>query len=208
VSDLPELAILSQRRTCGDHCQGIAMKAAPLIALFALAAAACESKPTVSSDVAPTANFASYQTYEWVYQKPPSGMNPINYERIKSAIDGQMSAKGYELAAGGADVAVVFTVGSREKVRVTDMGPYYGGWGGYYRGGYGAYGGGTSVDQYTEGTLAIDLFDAKSKQAVWHGTATQRISDSGADPALIQNAVAATMASLPGRGGAAAAPSP
>jgi hypothetical protein len=197
---------LGKRRTCGDHREGIAMKAVPLIAFFALATVACESKPTVSSDVAPTANFRSYETYEWVYRAPPSGMNPINYERIRSAIDGQMAAKGYAVAAGGADIAVVFTVGSREKVRVTDMGPYYGGWGGYYRGGYG-YGGGTSVDQYTEGTLAIDVFDAKSKQAVWHGTATQRISDSGADSALIQNAVIATMASLPSRGGVAA-PSP
>ena len=180
------------------------MKPASLIALLALAAAACESKPTVNSDIAPSANFGSYQTYEWVYRAPPSGMNPINYDRIKSAIDGQMAAKGYSSVDSGADMAIVFTVGSREKVRVTDMGPYYGGWGGYYRGGYGAYGGGTSVDQYTEGTLAIDVFDVKSKQPVWHGTAKQRISDSGADPSLIQGAVVATMASLPGRGGVAA----
>jgi hypothetical protein len=171
------------------------MKRSSVVALLALAAVACESKPTITSDIDSTANFQSYETYEWVYQTAPQGMNPLNYQRIRSAIDGQLAAKGYRNGPN-ANFAVVFTVGSREKVRVTDMGPYYGGWGRYY--GYG-YGGGTSVDQYTEGTLAIDVFDAATKRAVWHAVATQRVSDSGADPALINNAVVAAMASFPSR---------
>ncbi len=34
----------------------------------------------------------------------------------------------------------------------------------------------TSVRQYTEGKLAIDIYDVKSHQPVWHGWATKRLT--------------------------------
>ena len=44
---------------------------------------------------------------------------------------------------------------------------------------YGGYGGGSNVDvqQYTEGTLAIDIYDVAEHDPVWHGVATKRITD-------------------------------
>jgi len=42
--------------------------------------------------------------------------------------------------------------------------------------GYGAWWGGgsytTSVHTYVQGTLIVDLYDAKTKKMVWRGTAT------------------------------------
>ena len=34
----------------------------------------------------------------------------------------------------------------------------------------------TSVRQYTEGKLAIDVYDVKNHQPAWHGWATKRLS--------------------------------
>jgi len=34
----------------------------------------------------------------------------------------------------------------------------------------------TTVNTYEEGTLIVDLFDAKTQEAVWRGTATQDLS--------------------------------
>ena len=174
------------------------MKFVWLSALFALALAACETVPEITSDVDPNANFQSYATYQWVYQGRPEGMNPLNYDRIHSAIDAQLAAKGYRPADNG-DIAIVFTVGSREKIRVTDFGYYGGYYGGFHHGG-------TSVDQYTEGALAIDVFDARTRRPVWHAQATQRISEGGADVDQINVAVASAMASLPSRNAAPQAP--
>jgi len=35
----------------------------------------------------------------------------------------------------------------------------------------------TTVSEYTVGTLVVDIFDAKSKQLVFRGTATDELSD-------------------------------
>jgi hypothetical protein len=56
----------------------------------------------------------------------------------------------------------------------------YDGWGGWgwRRGWGGGFGGSTTfVNDYKVGTLVVDIFDAKSKQAIWHGHATDALSD-------------------------------
>lgn len=119
-------------------------------------------------------------------------MNPLNYERIHTAVDAQLAAKGYRLAENG-QFSVAFTVGSREKIHVNDFG-YYGGYYGYYRHG------GTSVDQYTEGTLAIDVFDSTTHRPVWRTVATQRIDETGATADQVNEVVAAALQSFPTHG--------
>ena len=56
----------------------------------------------------------------------------------------------------------------------------------FYSGGYGGYGwrgmGGwastsTTVSEYTVGTLVVDIFDAKSKELLFRGTASDELSD-------------------------------
>jgi len=56
---------------------------------------------------------------------------------------------------------------------------YSGGMGGW--GYYGGWGGGmgtaqTRVNTYVEGTMVIDLFDAKTKKLVWRGIGTDSVS--------------------------------
>ena len=50
---------------------------------------------------------------------------------------------------------------------------------------------------YTEGTLAIDVFDGKTHVAVWHGWATRRIGDSTDRAKLVDEVVGAILAKFP-----------
>lgn len=78
---------------------------------------------------------------------------------------------------------VSFTLGSRQQLRgdsypsmARGYGSYRGSrrWGGAYYG----YGTDTTVRQYTEGVLAIDIFDVKESRPVWHGVASKSINKS------------------------------
>ncbi|MBC6982651.1 DUF4136 domain-containing protein [Caulobacter sp. 17J80-11] len=151
-------------------------------ALLALALGACASTPQVSSDVAPGVNFSQYSTYQWAASTMPAGVDPVLGQRVKDAIDGQMAAKGYTKATPGS-LIVMFNMGAHQETDIQS---------------YGAWGLGLDVEQYTEGVLNIDVFDARTKQAIWHGSAKQ-ILGNNPDPSKITGVVVQTMASLPPR---------
>jgi hypothetical protein len=149
--------------------------------------AAC-SGVDVHTDYDSAADFSRYKTYYWA-KTPATPQNPLMAERIVSEIDGQLYAKGWRKAVEGqADTALAAHVTTREKEQIdtmySGMGPgWYGG-----RGMYGGFGAGTglatsTVNYYTVGTLFVDIFDAKSKKAVWHGTAEETVSSDSQDNA-------------------------
>ncbi|UNK49926.1 DUF4136 domain-containing protein [Lysobacter sp. S4-A87] len=141
------------------------------LALVSFAAVAATPKVTTDSD--PSANFSSYKTYYWAMK--PEGGSPLMQQRIVEGIDARLKAKGWSQAEGG-DVAVAAHVSTSQKQSLDTFytGTGMGGWG--WRGGWGgamAMGNAsTTVHTYDVGTLVVDMFDAKSKQAVWRGTAT------------------------------------
>jgi hypothetical protein len=153
------------------------------LAVVGLALSACASKPTISSQTTRGANLSAYTSYAWVNAPPPGGMNPVAWERVKQDVDSALTAKGYTQADPGA-LAVILTIGARNK---TDINTY--GW----------WGRQVSVYQYTEGKISIDVFDAKTKQPLWHGQATQTIDPGNPNEALIDTAVAGVMANFPAR---------
>ena len=68
------------------------------------------------------------------------------------------------------------------------MGYFYGGW----------YGGSdVQTVEYTEGSLAIEMFEASSRQAVWVGWASRRLYESDESQALIRATVDAILANFP-----------
>ncbi len=100
------------------------------------------------------------------------------HERFIQAIDGQLSAKGFQKVASNPDVFVTYhsEESQRMSLDTTYMG---GGWG--YGPGWG-WGGGmgsstTTVRQYNVGTVALDIWDAKQKRLVWRGTASDTMTD-------------------------------
>ena len=65
---------------------------------------------------------------------------------------------------------------------------------------WGRWGMQTDVYQYTEGKISVDVFDTKTKQALWHGSANAQIDPNKSNPALIDQAVTGVMAKFPGHG--------
>jgi hypothetical protein len=65
------------------------------------------------------------------------------------------------------------------------FGGRWGGWRGWGYGGFGGFGGSatTFVQDYKVGTLVVDIFDAKTKQAIWHGFASDALSNNAASNA-------------------------
>ena len=120
----------------------------------------------VSTDYDHAANFASYKTYSWAKVEIA---DPLWQGRIQGYIDAQLAAKGWTKAASGGDAAVV-TIGTTQQKQQLNT---------YYSGGGWRFGGGmatTNTSTFTEGTLVVDIFDAKTKGLIWRGTAGDTLS--------------------------------
>jgi Domain of unknown function (DUF4136) len=146
--------------------------AASLLMLPALAAA-----QDVKTDFDKAFNFAPVKTYS-IKIGTPWG-NDLSQRRVLDEIDHAIAAKGWKKVADGqGDIHVVLHGATQTKHNVNTF--YSGGMGGYgYR--YGGMGGmgtaSTTVSEYTVGTLVVDMFDAKTKNLVFRGTAEDEISD-------------------------------
>ncbi|MEM8766353.1 MAG: DUF4136 domain-containing protein [Pseudomonadota bacterium] len=159
-----------------------------LTAIFALQTA-CSSSSSIEStyDYNKQIDFRSYKTYAFISENPMSvsqaqgAVNPMLQGRLMESIRIAMNAKGYNEVSDPEDasMAIGFTVGSRDQVKVdTYPSSFQTGYSrrGYYYG-YN-YGTETRVRQYTEGQLAVDVFDVESKTPAFHGVAQKRISES------------------------------
>jgi uncharacterized protein DUF4136 len=187
------------------------MKNTLLAGLAAMALlTACESGPTIRSNVDPAANLSGYKTYmfpEHVGTDRPGVSTPVS-AYFKESIRREMDARGYKYVEGGpADLLVNFNANSKENVDVrTTPGSTYGyGYGYYgYRGGlYGAAAFPPEVEtvRYRVGTANIDVVDLSRKQVVWEGIAEGRLTDKiMKDPrTAISNVIAEMFLQYPGK---------
>ncbi len=189
------------------------MRISEWISLAVMSAlAACTSPVETITNVNPKVDISVYKSFSWISDKPlvshiPDGQpfNPVIETRIKSAIVEGFQSKGYAMVdnSAEADFVVAFTVGTRDKIRlITVPAPYHH----YYRRGPGFrayYYGAPAVSAYTytEGVLAVDVFDVKTKQPTWHGYSTKLItlSDKKNPGPVIREIVTSTLAAFPSR---------
>ncbi len=155
-----------------------------LLALSALLLAACSSGPNIKADYDPSVDFSQYQTFNFYN---PMGIENPNYSSIigqmfRDAITREMEKRGYTLS-DDPDLMMNVSAILEDKTKVTTYNdPMYGGYYGYRSGfydpwyGYG-YGTSTHVSQYTEGTVNIDMVDARAKRRVWEGIAVGRVDE-------------------------------
>ena len=141
--------------------------------LFLLAMLEAAFAQHVQTDFDHQANFNQYKTYSWQEIKPA---NSLWDDRIQSAVDAQLAAKGWTKVASGGDVAVV-AIKTTQTQRTLQT--FYDGFGGGWRWrGFGGLGEATTTEQdYKEGTLVVDLYDAKTKQLIWRGSAEDTLSN-------------------------------
>lgn len=166
-------------------------KQAVIAAAFALAVlmGGCSSSSPIKSqyDFNSAVDFSGIRSYAFLSDHPmivgqtQGAVSPMLEPRIMDSIRIAMNGKGFNEVEDpeSADVAIGFTIGSREEIKVTSYpSSYHAGYArrGYYYG----YGMGTQtqVRQYTEGQLAVDVFEVASHNPAFHGSATKRISDS------------------------------
>jgi hypothetical protein len=173
------------------------MRRAVSILLAALVVGACASLET-GVDFDRSASFSGYRSFAWLPRAHPAARNPLNERRVQDAIRAELEAKGlrFEADLGRADLAVDFSLSSQER---TDIMSYPADFRGPWRWGGGYFGNEIDVRQYREGTLAIDFFEARSHQPVWHGWAKKALSrEDVANPeGGIRTAVAAVLGRFP-----------
>ena len=179
------------------------------IGLLATALAGCSTGPQVRADYDHSTNFALYRTFGYI---TPLGTDVDGYstlitQRLKAATQRELEARGYRYDDAHPDLLVNFSAKLENKIDVQPvMAPpvgYYGYRAAAFYGAWPAYGFQNNVDQYTQGTLNIDLVDAARKQLVWEGVAVGRVTnDKLANPApAIDNAVKEIFAKYPYRAG-------
>jgi hypothetical protein len=139
---------------------------------------AAVSAQDVKVDFDKAADFTKYKTF--AIKLGTSWNNPLGEKRVLAEIQQGLTEKGWTATPDDSKAdAIVVLHGATEKQKSLNT-FYSGGYGGYgWRGGWGG-GMGTStttVDEYTVGTLVVDIFDAKSKQLVYRGTATDELSN-------------------------------
>jgi len=119
--------------------------------------------------------------------------NPINEDRLRAAIAGQLGVP-VQAGPGYADCLIGYGIGAHNVVD----GAYAYGWG--YPYGYGWGWPGPYV--YTEGVIGVDLYDARTRQPLWHATVDQSLVGVSGPEAekRIDAAVAALFAKYPFRG--------
>jgi len=181
--------------------------------LCALAAAAtvlisaCATGPSIHHETNSAATFGSYKTFGFL---SPLATDKFPYEslltqHLKDATRGAMESKGYVFSSSAPDVLINFYVNIQDKqdVRTTPGSTYSGYAGGYYgyrRGYYRVITPATiETVNYKQGTLTIDLVDAKQKVLAWTATAEGRVpSDALKDPGpSIDTLVTNMMAPVP-----------
>ena len=121
-------------------------------------------------------NFSPVKTYS--IKIGTTWGNNLSQRRVLEEFDQAIAGKGWKkVDEAQADIVVILHGATQTKRNATT---YYSGMGGYGYRGFGGGGMGTAstvVNEYTVGMLVVDMFDAKSKNLVFRGTAEDEISD-------------------------------
>jgi hypothetical protein len=127
---------------------------------------------TVTTDYTKGTDFSQYKTFMWI--KEPNARNPLTNQRIVDAVNASLTGKALTLVTSDADLGIAAHAATQQQ-RTLDT--FYNGFGGgwRWRGGFGSST--TMVSTYTIGSLVVDIFDARTKEALWRGTSTKTLSD-------------------------------
>jgi hypothetical protein len=147
-------------------------RALPLLLAAAALAVGC-STLSISTDYDKAADFTAYKTFTW--KDTGDGFDSIWSKRIQGVFSDTLAAKGLRQVDSGGDLWVA---AHPRLTKETQINTYNTGWGyGYGWYGYGGMGmATTTVTEIPVGTLMIDLVDAKKKELVWRGVASDTLN--------------------------------
>ncbi len=145
----------------------------------------------ITSDWDRKANFNDYKTFN-IFPRDSANqtfINDFDWKRIQDAINVEMVVRGYTFQAENADMDVGVHILLKDKTDVRAYTDYYGGYGyggyryGYGYGGYGVGGSTTTISEYdyTQGTLILDVLDAKAKELLYQGIGVGTVKEGNVD---------------------------
>ncbi|MFP2910425.1 DUF4136 domain-containing protein [Pyxidicoccus sp. 3LFB2] len=142
---------------------------------------------TTDYDPASVSKVDAYRTYAWLPMPTgadPRVYNPLVGKRVMEAVDRELASRGYRQVDQNPDFKLGWHGAIDQKLDTTTMDYAYGyawdPWYGPMSPGMGVGGAGvpyTTVDEYEEGTLVLDVVDAPSNKLVWRGTAQGVLSE-------------------------------
>ena len=141
-----------------------------------IAAAVCLVSPiAVSQQVSVNYNhdqsFAQYHTYAWGTNNPNQIKNSILAQVAQQDINSALQGKGLQMVQEdqNPDLIVTSNGGMQEQTS-------YSAWG---MRGIGGGMGGITPEQNVEGTMIVNLYDAKNQSLIWRGIAQDTLSNKG-----------------------------
>jgi hypothetical protein len=188
---------------------------------FVLTAAACSSGVQVSTSVAPDASLTGLHTFS-VLAAPerssnapslpasdPMLNNSITNQQLRNDLVQGFEGKGYTLSASNPDFQVAYYAGTKAKMDTTYWNPgpsYRYGYRGYgfrrsrfawawpYYSGYGfGYTPNMQVQDYTQGTVIVDVIDPQTQELLWRG---QGVANVSSDPATYSKDLAQSVSAI------------
>jgi hypothetical protein len=188
------------------------MRLAILIPLV-LSLAGCALRYDVKTDYDPAVDYAAFRTYALPPRErsdtPNEFDNSLVLKRIEGMVVRHLEARGLARAEpGAADLTVRFWLTAEKKTDISTVpaSPFYGPWGAPYPhpydyGRWGPMYNDVIVRNYVEGTLVLDLVDAKRNELVWRAYVVGTVSRDreAAFAALDEALVRALMDYPPGR---------
>ena len=146
-----------------------------------LTAMAC-APIAVSSFTEQGVRVESYDTYGWaavdtgVPGDPRLDNNPFFHDYLRGAIDRHLISRGYEPTVLSPDVYVHYHASTRQKIHLTGHPPT-------------TDRRDRAVEIYDEGTIVIDLMDARTGALVWRGAAQSGLAGAVGDQRRMEDTV-------------------
>jgi hypothetical protein len=122
----------------------------------------------VTVGVQPAADLTKYKTYSW--SKGLAGANPIVQQMIVTAVDEEMAAKGMAKVESDAELTMAAFVWTESELYATNPS-----WAPVLNSISTGIAVGSQSWPVTKGTLVVEISEAKTKDGLWRGTATDTL---------------------------------
>lgn len=158
----------------------------------------CGPTLTVTNDFDHSANFSQFHTFKIVkLEQQYQALSQFNQTRVINAVQAQMIAKGFTPSETPDLFVNITSILKNQKEIVANSYGYGGGYRPYMWGG-GNMSTTVNVQNYTAGSLIIEVANASTNKLLWEGIGNQDIDAPVSNPdKFINNAVTKIMASFP-----------
>jgi hypothetical protein len=148
--------------------------------LLALCLGATAFAQDVAYNFQPGTDFSKYKTYRWEQHPDSLKLDQLTTKQMGAAFDAELAKKGLQKVTGdNSDLVIVYQFATSQEKELTtfDSGYSYGpGWrGGWYGGGYGGGITTSTTSTIAIGSVALDMYDTKTKTLVWRGSASKTL---------------------------------